>query len=99
MAAYKDAIFWVVANDDTEWLDDLIGGEYIMSVTACLVQDLFNKTREHVIADLIRERERRYNPKKLLCRRNRDEATETRFYAKIGECNARGKGRIGGENQ
>lgn len=54
-AGYKEAIFWIVANDDTEWLKD---EELVPSVTACLVQDLFGVTTEKVIADLRRETKR-----------------------------------------
>jgi len=47
MARYKDAIAWIAANDDTEWLH---GGQ--ISVTATLVADLFGKTDSQVTTDL-----------------------------------------------
>lgn len=51
MARYQDAIAWIVYNDDIEWLDEE-KPESIISVTACLVADLFNKEHPVVIADL-----------------------------------------------
>jgi hypothetical protein len=56
MARYKDAIFWIVANDDTEFLDDMGGGH--LSVTASFAADMFGKTDAQVRADLIAERAR-----------------------------------------
>jgi len=61
MARYSDAIFWIIANDDTEWMDE-DREELLMSVTACLVQDLFNKTKEEIIRDLRAERLRQRKP-------------------------------------
>lgn len=52
MARYADAIFWIANNDDTEFLSDANGS---MSLTACMVVDLFNKTDEQVKADLIKK--------------------------------------------
>lgn len=46
---YKQAINWIVMNDDTEWLDDECP---IPSVTACLVADLYGVDIEKVIKDL-----------------------------------------------
>jgi hypothetical protein len=43
MARYRDAIEWMVLNDDTEWLAEQDG---MPSVTACLTADLFGKTTE-----------------------------------------------------
>ncbi len=46
---YREALAWIVGNDDTEWLTHEHGQ---MSVTAALVADLFDKTDEQVTADL-----------------------------------------------
>lgn len=54
-ASYKDAIWWMAANDDTEWVND---DEPIMSVTATLVADLFDKDHETVIRDLRKQLEK-----------------------------------------
>jgi hypothetical protein len=54
MARYRDAIFWIVANDDTDFLDD----EGSISVTASFAADMFGKTDAQVRADLITERKR-----------------------------------------
>lgn len=51
-ASYRDAIFWIANNDDTEFLNDK--DPSTMSVTAALVVDLFGATKERVRADLIR---------------------------------------------
>lgn len=63
MARYADAIFWLVANDDTEFLDDPNGS---LSVTACLVSDLFSKDDKQVRSDLIRERTKQERPVKSI---------------------------------
>jgi hypothetical protein len=60
MARYKDAIFWIVANDDTQFLDD--GPESSLSVTASFAADMFGKKDEQVRADLIAERARQGRP-------------------------------------
>jgi hypothetical protein len=60
MARYKDAIFWIVANDDTEFLDD--GPDSSISVTASFAADMFGKTDAQVRADLIFERARQGRP-------------------------------------
>ena len=52
MARYADAIFWIAANDDTEFLADPNGS---MSVIACFVSDLFGKTDEQVKKDITKE--------------------------------------------
>jgi hypothetical protein len=49
VARYKDAIYWIAENDDTEWVNDT---NPIASVTAALVADLFDKTVEQVTKDL-----------------------------------------------
>lgn len=51
MARYKDAIQWMVDNDDTDWCDE---DGACLSVTASLVADLFGKTDEQVREDLAR---------------------------------------------
>lgn len=51
-ARYRDAIYWLVANDDIDWLLDPRG---CLSVTASLVADLFGKTDAQVTADIRRE--------------------------------------------
>lgn len=53
-ASYRAAIFWMVANDDTEWLDE--GPNASPSVTATLTADLFAVSTERVTKDLRRER-------------------------------------------
>lgn len=49
MASYKQAIEWMVANDDTEWVE-----ADPHSVTAALVADLFGKTDIQVRLDIIK---------------------------------------------
>lgn len=51
MARYADAIEWIAYNDDTEWILD---EEPSLSVTACLVSDLWGKDKAQFIADLRR---------------------------------------------
>lgn len=55
MARYQEAIDWIAANDDTEWVnhaeDWALGTE---SVTAALVADLFGKESSQVRKDLVR---------------------------------------------
>jgi hypothetical protein len=61
MARYKDALFWIVANDDTDWLnyvDDPKDACGTPSVTATMVADLFGKDTEQVTKDLLAERKR-----------------------------------------
>ena len=60
MARYKDAIFWIVANDDTDFLDD---PDYTgLSVTASFAADMFGKKDDEVRADLLKERKRQGRP-------------------------------------
>lgn len=47
--SYKNAILWIVENDDTEWLDDETP---ITSVSAALVADLFGVSDQKIIKDL-----------------------------------------------
>lgn len=49
MASYKQAIAWMVENDDTEWV---LGDP--QSVTAALVADLFGKDDDTVRRDLFK---------------------------------------------
>lgn len=57
-ASYDDAIAWIIEMDDVEWLPDYPVSN--ISVTACMVRDIFQKTEEQVIDDLKRE-QRRYD--------------------------------------
>jgi len=52
---YKEALDWLVRNDYTEWLDAEYG---FISVTACLVADIYGRTDEEVTADLRRAKAR-----------------------------------------
>jgi hypothetical protein len=54
-ASYREAIQWIVANDDTEWLHDEHGHP---SVTAALVADIFDVDIEKVQKDLRREEQK-----------------------------------------
>lgn len=45
---YRDALDWIVLNDDTEWLDN----DDPMSVTLSLVADLWGLSSEQAVADL-----------------------------------------------
>ena len=58
--SYREAMQWIVLNDDTEWLTDEHGS---LSVTAALVADLFGVSDERVIKDLLREKARREKAK------------------------------------
>lgn len=48
---YKDAIQWMVDNDDTEWAKE---GEDAPSVTAVLIADIYGKTEDEVRSDLVK---------------------------------------------
>ncbi len=50
MASYRQAIQWMVENDDTEWVSN---GDP-QSVTAALVADLFSKSDEQVRRDIFK---------------------------------------------
>lgn len=55
--SYKQAIQWMADNDDTEWADhedNEISGLGTISVTGCLVADLFDVKEEKVRKDLRR---------------------------------------------
>jgi hypothetical protein len=58
MARYKDAIFWIVGNDCTEFLDD----ETALSITASFAADMFGKSDAEIRADLTKERARQGRP-------------------------------------
>ena len=60
MATYKQAVQWIAANDDCYWLGDYDGHGPIMSVTACFVRDLWDKTDEKVLKDIRRELKKVY---------------------------------------
>jgi hypothetical protein len=49
MARYKDAINWIVDNDDTDFMHD---EEPILSVTAVLVMDLWDKSEDQILRDI-----------------------------------------------
>lgn len=49
-ASYREAIYWIAENDDTEWVRD--GGPE--SVTAALVADIYRRSVDEVAADLRR---------------------------------------------
>lgn len=49
---YREAIRWMVLNDDTSWVDD---ERPIITVTAGMVADLFDVEQARVIKDLRRE--------------------------------------------
>lgn len=46
---YRQALVWLVLNDDTEWLEDENGS---LSVTAALVADIYGKSDSQVTDDL-----------------------------------------------
>jgi hypothetical protein len=50
-ARYREAVYWIAHNDDTEWIRDEEG---IVSVTAVLVCDLFDVAEDKLRADLRR---------------------------------------------
>lgn len=55
-ASYRDGIFWIAANDDTEWTEGAPEtAQGTPSVTACLLADLFEVTTDRVRTDVIRK--------------------------------------------
>lgn len=46
---YREAIRWMVDNDDTSWIDD---EEPIISVTAAMIADLFDVDHKKIIEDI-----------------------------------------------
>lgn len=57
VGSYKTAITWIALNDDTDFLDDE-NCDDIVSVSCCLVADIFGRTTDEVIADLRKELEK-----------------------------------------
>lgn len=60
--SYREALDWIAANDDTEFMND--GDDAPLSVTASLVQDLWDKddaTIRHDLLLAIRRDNRRRN--------------------------------------
>jgi hypothetical protein len=51
-ASYKKAIKWIAANDDNEWLRNETP---FVSVTASLVMDLYDKSENELLRDLVAE--------------------------------------------
>ena len=54
MAKYRDAIQWIVIQDDTHWVDEPLADAAVpvLSVAAALVADLFGKTDAEVVKDI-----------------------------------------------
>lgn len=52
MASYREAIEWIAGHDDCYWIGDRDAHGLIMSVTACMVRDLWNKPDAKVIQDI-----------------------------------------------
>jgi hypothetical protein len=48
---YRAALRWLIANDDTSFLDS---EEQYLSVTATLIADIYDRTDEEVLRDLLR---------------------------------------------
>ncbi len=57
---YRSALNWIIDNDDCDWL-----AEPIISVTACLVADIYNRTNEEVIAELQKAIKKQKDRKRL----------------------------------
>lgn len=57
MATYKQAIAWMVANDDTEWATATDEDQRTISITGALVADLFDKSDEQIRADIMLEQQ------------------------------------------
>lgn len=49
MIGYRAALDWIILNDDIEWLEDEDG---VISVTAVMVADIYNKNPDKVVTDL-----------------------------------------------
>lgn len=56
-ASYRDAIFFLAANDDTDWLT-VDAGRFGVSVSAALVASIFDVEEERVARDVRREIEK-----------------------------------------
>jgi hypothetical protein len=52
---YRDAVRWVILNDDVHWLD---GEDESPSVTACYLADIYGRDTEETVADLRRAKAR-----------------------------------------
>lgn len=52
--SYKQALQWIVDNDDTEWLRHEYGS---LSVTAAFVADLFGVSDDRIKNDLLKKTE------------------------------------------
>ena len=58
-ASYREGVFWLAANDDTEWADfDADTALGSPSVTACLLADLFGVDTERVRKDVRRQKDK-----------------------------------------
>ena len=62
-ACYKNAIGWIVLEDDNCWLSEEGASP---SVTACLVADIFGKSIEQVTRDLRREHKKLFEEDRSL---------------------------------
>lgn len=51
---YREAIDWLASNDDCYWLGDRDIHGPIMSVSACMVRDLWDVSDDRLLADLRR---------------------------------------------
>lgn len=49
VGSYSEALEWIALNDDTEWLEEDNGH---VSVSLCLVADVFGREREEAVRDL-----------------------------------------------
>jgi hypothetical protein len=47
---YREALQWIIDNDDCDWLDDEEDG--VISVAASFAADIYGKTDEQIIRDL-----------------------------------------------
>jgi hypothetical protein len=50
---YRDAVKWILDNDDVTFLDDEYGSP---SVSACLVADIYQRPVEEVVAEMRQRR-------------------------------------------
>jgi hypothetical protein len=57
MMGYREAIRWVLTNDDTSFLDDVVPDEVepIASVTVAFLADVYDRTQDEVVADLLKQ--------------------------------------------
>ena len=49
---YRQALAWIIANDDYEWI-----GSGIPSIAACFIADSYGRDTDQVIADLRKMKE------------------------------------------